>query len=198
MRGDDERRAAGALLAEVVAHVGGRDGVEAGGRLITEDPVRFVKGGSNERDLLGHATRVRGEDGVGAVRELETLEQRGDALRAQVSRYAVQVAEVIEVFDRGVTAVKPSLVRHHPEARPHLVQLLGQAQAVQLDEARIGPEDAAQAPERRRLAGAVLSEQHQDLPALDTQVHAVDGMDVTKALAEALDLDQWTVESRTL
>ena len=52
---DDQRGASCALLAEVVAHVCGSHGVEAGGRLVAEDPVRVVKRGADERDLLGHA-----------------------------------------------------------------------------------------------------------------------------------------------
>ena len=39
-----------------------------------------------------------GEDGVGAVRKLEALEQRLDAPCAHISRHPVQVAEAVEVF----------------------------------------------------------------------------------------------------
>ena len=104
---------------------------------------------------------------------------------------------MVEVLDRGVAAVEPRLVGHHPKTRTDLIQFLRHAQAVQLDEAGVGPEDSTQAPKRRRLAGAVLPQQDEDLTALDVEVHAIDGVDVTKALAEALDPDQWTVESRT-
>src|SRR2546421_181086 len=51
--------------------------------------------------------------------------------------------------------------------------MLRQPQAVQLDEACVRTEDAAEASQRGRLASAVLSEQHEDLALFDLQVDSV-------------------------
>src|SRR5712692_5444426 len=117
-------------------------------------------------------------------------------MSAHLGRDPVQVAEVVQVFDRRVAAVQPSLVGNDPEPRANLVQLLGQTQAVELDDACIRSQDPAQAAQGRGLASAVLTEQDEHLSALDVQVRTVDGAYVAKALAEAFDPDHWTFESR--
>ena len=185
----DQRGAALALLAEVAAHVGGGDRVQASGGLVAEDPVRLVQRGPNQRDLLRHAARVGGQHGVSAVGQLEPLQQRGDSLLPHIGRDAVKEAKVIEVLRRGVAAIEPRLVRHHAEPRPDLVQLLRQAQAVERDGACVRTQDSAEAAQRRRFASTVLAEQHEDLGLLDGDVHAVDSAHVSKALAKALDQD---------
>src|SRR5438034_4101512 len=120
---------------------------------------------------------------------LETLEQRGDSLLPHAGRDSVQEAEMVKVLGRGVAAVQARLVGHHAEPRANLVQLFGQTEAVQRDVARVRTQDSAEAAQRRRLARAVLAEQHEDLALLDIEVHAVDGANVSKALAQALDPD---------
>ncbi len=96
---------------------------------------------------------------------------------------------MVEVLGRGVAAVEPRLVRHHAESGTNLVQRFGQAEAIKRDGARVRAEDSAEAAQRRRLARAVLAEQHENLALVDGEVHAVDGADVGKALAQALDPD---------
>ena len=151
---------------------------------------------SDQRDLLGHTSRVGREDRVAAVREVEAFEKLGDALGADACRHAIQISEVVEVLDRGIAAVQPRLVGHHAEPGANLVELFRQRKAVELDQAGVRPQDSAETSQGRGLARAVLAEQHQDLPALDVNVHAVDGAYITKALAKALDPDHWTKQSR--
>ena len=124
-----------------------------------------VQGGPDQRDLLRHSTRVGREHRVGAIGQLETLEQLRDPLAALGLWNAVEVAEVIQVLGSRVSPVQSRLVGHDPKPRAHLVQLLGQAQAVELDQARVGPQDSAEAAQRGRLARAVLTEQHEQLAA---------------------------------
>src|SRR5439155_17396390 len=100
------------------------------------------------------------------VGELEPFEQACDPLPSRRGRDAVEVAEVVEVLGRSVAPIEPRLVRYDAEASADGVQAIGYAQAVELDQARVGAEDAAEAAQRGRLAGAVLAEQDQDLAAL--------------------------------
>src|SRR5207249_7895536 len=163
--------------------------VEPGGRLIAEDPVGIVKRGSDQRHLLRHAAGVRGEDRGLAVRELKSFEQCCDAFAAKFPGDAVQESEVVEVLRRRVATIEPRLVRHHAKPSPNRIKVLWQPQPVQLDQAAIWTEDAAEASERRGLAGAVLSEKHKNLTLLDVQVHPGDCPDLAKAFAQALDAD---------
>src|SRR5205823_10450511 len=137
------------------------------GGLVAEDPVRLVERGPDQGDLLRHAARIGGEHRVRAVGEVEPLEQPSDALAPRGDWDAVQKTEVIEVFGRRVAPVKARLVGHHAKSRANGVQALGDAKAVELDQAFIGAEDASQAAQGGGLAGAVLAEKDEDLAALD-------------------------------
>ncbi len=189
MSRDDESRAAFFLLAEVAAHVRRGHRVQAGGRFVAEDPVGLVDGRADQGYLLRHATRVRGQDGVGAVSQLETLEKARDALAADLFRDAVQVAKAVEVLSRRVASVQARLVRHHTEPPSHQVQAFGQAVAVELDEAGVGPQYPTEASERRRFTRAVLPEQDEDLTALGLKIHPGHCAHVAKALVQTLDSD---------
>ena len=145
--------------------------------------------GPDERDLLRHASRIRGKHGVRAIGQLEALEQVADALPADRLGNPVQVPEMIQVLRRRVAAVQPCLVGHDSQARADLVQAVGQPEPVELDQTRVGMQDPAKTAQRRGLAGAILAEHDQHLAALDMQVDAVHGADVAKALAETIDAD---------
>ncbi len=196
MGGHDERGASASLLTEVAAHVCSRDRVEARGGLVAEDPVGLVQRSPDQRHFLRHAPRVRREDGVGSIGEVEALEELVDLLRASGFRYAVEIAEAIEILHGGVAAVEAGLVRDHAKARSYRVQVVGQTQAVEIDEACIRPQDPAQTAQRRRLARPVLPEEHEQLAAFDMKVDAIDGANVGKRLTKALDQDHdWSLDS---
>jgi hypothetical protein len=90
---------------------------------------------------------------------------------------------VVQVLRRGVAAVQPCLVGHHAKPRADVVEPVGKPQPVELDQARIGVENPAQAAQRRGLSRAILSKQDEDLAALDVQVDAIDGAHVVETLA---------------
>ena len=192
VRRDDQRSTSTLLLVEIPPHVRRGNRVQARGRLIAEDPVRLVERGADQRHLLRHPAGVRGEDRVLAVGQLETFEQRGYAPAPDRLWNAIEVTEVVEVFRRGVAAVKPRLVRHDAEPGTNRIEPLRQPQAVQLDDACVRTQDAAKASQRGRLAGAVLSEQDKDLALLDLQVDSVHRPHLAKALAQAFDADHGT------
>src|SRR5260370_6419144 len=125
------------------------------------------------RGRRAHGDRLRpgaGERGGrlgGEAGGLEPLEKRGALLPPDLFRHAVQVSEPVEVLSRGVAAIEARLVRHDAEPRPHRVQAFGQAEAIELDEARIRTEDSAEASKRRRLSRAVLPQENDDLATFD-------------------------------
>src|SRR5438132_12845487 len=98
---------------------------------------------------------------------------------------------MVEVLGRRVAAVQSGLVGNHTEPASHSVEVVGQTEAIQLDRARVGAQDAAEAPKRGRLPGSVLAQQHEELALLHLEVDAVDRDDISKALAESVDPDHW-------
>ncbi len=191
---DDQSRAASPLLTEEVAHVSRGNGVETCCRLVAENPVGFVQRGADQRDLLRHAAREGGKHGVRAIGQLEALQKVADSLASNRFGNAVEVSKVVEVFRRRVAAVKARLVGHDPEPRADLVKLVRQSKPVELDQARVRMQDAAEAAQRRGLARAVLPEDDQHLAALDLKVDAIDRTHVGEALPQALDPDHWSAE----
>ena len=204
VRGHDQGGAAIPLLGQVGAHLGGGHGVEAGGRLVAEQPVRPVQGGTDQGHLLGHAPGEGGERTAALRQQVEPLQQLLDAPRALGLRHAVEVAEVVEVLDRGVAAVQAGLVGDDPQAPTHGVQVGRQPQLTEPDLTGVGVQDAAGAAQRRRLAGPVLAQQDQELTGLDLEVHAAHRQHAAERLLEAEDrnhrrkgrLSTWTLPSK--
>src|SRR3984893_16492880 len=190
---DNQGRTTASLLAEVAPHVCGCDGVEARGRLVAEDPVGLVEGGPGERPPLGHASRVRSQDSVLAIGQLESLQQLRNPSRSQGLRHSVQVAEVIQVLGSCVPSVESGLIGNTPQPDPDLIQLFRQAQPVELDKPCIGAQNAAEAAQSRGLARAVLAQENEELAFLDLQVDAVDGAHVSEALAKSFDSDHESI-----
>ena len=78
------------------------------------------------------------------------------------------------------------MVGHDTEPGADRVELLRQAQPVELDESGIRPEDAAEASERGGFARPVLTQKHKQLAAFHLQVDAVDGANVAHFKAEQM------------
>ena len=96
---------------------------------------------------------------------------------------------MIQVLGCRVAAIQPRLVGHHAEPRADRVEVVRNAQPIQLDQPCVGMQDSAETSQRRRLAGSVLAEEDQDLAALDVKVHAAHRRHVTETLAKAFDAD---------
>src|SRR5690606_27634868 len=66
----------------------------------------------------------------------------------------------------------------------------GEVHAAEPDGARRGPLEAGDQVERRGLAGAVGTDEPEDLAGSDREAEVADGLQAPEALAEALDLQQ--------
>ncbi|GAC1642685.1 MAG: hypothetical protein PVS3B2_00990 [Candidatus Dormibacteraceae bacterium] len=89
---------------------------------------------------------------------------------------------MVQIFNRSVATVQTCLIWHDAKSSANFIQLFWQPQAVELDEAVVRAEDSAEAAKRRRLSGAVLSEQDKDLAALNLQIDAGDGSHIPETL----------------
>jgi hypothetical protein len=143
----------------------------------------LVKRRSDQRNLLRHAARVGSKHGVGAISEVEALEELGDPRATLLFWNSIEVAKAIQVLGSRVSPVKARLIRHHAKSRANLIELFRQAQPIELDQAGVGPQDSAEAAQRGRFACSVLTEQNEQLAALDVQVDAVDRANIPEALA---------------
>src|SRR3989442_13972536 len=110
---------------------------------------------------------------------------------------------MVDLLRGGLAAVESPLNRPPPNPGTDRIEPLRQPQPVQLDQAPVGTQDAPEASQRRRFAGAVLAQQHEDISTFDLQVDSVHSPQVAKALAQAFDadhgirgfLDTWLIRS---
>ena len=104
-------------------------------------------------------------------------------------RHPVERAVVLQVLPGGVAAVEAGKVGNHAELTADGIEVGRQQEVVEPDLAGVGPQDAAQAAQGGRLAGAVLAQQQEDLAGADLEVHAGHRLDAAEALAQATDGD---------
>jgi len=103
---------------------------------------------------------------------------------------AVEAGEEQQVVLQGHLAVEARLVEHDAHARPYLVRLAAHIVPSHARRSRGGREQRGQHLQRRRLAGAVRSQQRQYLAGRDAQRHALDGRERAEAAAQVFCLDQ--------
>ena len=96
VRTQEDRAPAMAEPLDQAVHVANCHRVEAGGRFVEKDDVRVVDEGARHGKALPHPLAVASHLVVGPLVEFEALEQLGDALAAQRTRHAVDIAEILQ------------------------------------------------------------------------------------------------------
>src|SRR5207302_6862500 len=87
-------------------------------RLVGENELRPVEGGTDERDLLPHAFGKGAEPPVACVTELEQLEELTDAASADRRLDVVDRAEVVQVSPGRHALLDAGALRHESDAGP--------------------------------------------------------------------------------
>ena len=182
--GEEHRRPVGHRLAQDAEERLLDERVEAGRGLVEHEQLGPVLEGDHQGDLLLVALAVLLE--LARRVEVEALDQAG---LVGLVHSAAQVGEVLEVLGAGQPVVEVELAR----------QVADPAMDRDGIRRRLDPEDASaprgrpdQVQERangRRLAGAVRSQEAEDLPLLHGQVHLDDPPVAPVALGELLGLD---------
>src|SRR5262249_1867673 len=90
---------------------------------------------------------------------------------------AVDVSVEIEVLLNGQVFVQPELLRHVANAFLHLLRVGRDVVAQHLQLSRIGPHQPGRQTEKRRLAGAVRSDQGRQHPVADPTGDGVKRLD---------------------
>ena len=188
LRRQQERRALADEVADHVPHPDPAARVEARRRLVEDQQPRPADQGSTEVEAAAHAARVGLDDPVGGIGQLELLEQFVGAPARLGRRQVVQPAEQPQVLAPGQVLVDRGVLARQADDPPDLVGLRPDVEPGHGRAPGVGPEERGEDPHRRRLAGAVRTEQAQDGPLGDLEVDAVEGSDL--ALAGLVDLDQ--------
>jgi hypothetical protein len=157
-----------------------------------------VEEASSELEPPFHPTGERSDPVAPPVLELHELEELADPTLADARRHAVGVPVEAEVLLGRQRLVQGRLLEHEADRStdPGLVA----NDIVSVDDRRAGrgPEQRAQHPDRRRLAGAVGAEEAEHLTLPDLEGHALDCFQLAIAPEQASRLDHRAASRRNL
>ena len=166
------------------------DRVDRRRRLVEDQDVGILDQRVGDAEALEHAARVRVDAVVGAIGHADLLEDLVD-LRLRIGpRDAVQASRVAQVLAPGHAVVEADAVRQVADAALHLERVPGRIEADDAGPARRRLGQAEEHQDGRRLAGAVLAEQPEDLAGVDLEVEVVDGDEVAVALGQPAGRDR--------
>ena len=171
-RRHDDRQPARQELGQQLPELAPRHRIDAGGRLVEQQHLRCVHQRACQRQLLLHAARQQ----VGTA--------RAERRRAASSRGADRASRRYR-FTPWISAKKPmfsSIVRspYRREALREVTDVRGDGAVLAAPDhgrarapCRRRPEQSAREPDRRRLAGAVRTDEAEHLPRRDLERQAV-------------------------
>ncbi|GMA24854.1 hypothetical protein GCM10025864_26130 [Luteimicrobium album] len=183
---EEHRHAGGGALAEHAAHDVDGDRVETRERLVEHEDLRVVGERRGELDALLVAQRQLLHLVRAAVRDAQDLRPALHRVPGLGRRLAVQAGQVDELLVDAHARVQAALLRHVADPAPHL-EVDGLPVPPHLT--RVGSEDAQGDPHGRRLAGAVGTDEPEDLPRRDVERHVAQGADRAVRLVEVVDLE---------
>ena len=136
-------------------HLLAAERIEAGGRLVEQHQLGIADQRLGELRALAHAGREPADRSEPGLVETDEVEDVGRPLARRPRRQPAQLAEGRHHVGRGLIEREAVVLGHVAEPRPHADRVVGDVDAAHLDAAlgRVG--EAEQQTERRRLAGAV-------------------------------------------
>jgi hypothetical protein len=140
--------------------------VEPGRGLVEEDDRRARDQGGREVEAPSHAARVRLDDSVGGLGEVEALEQLGGAPLRLTLRQVVKAPDHDEVLGAGQVLVDRRKLAGEADARAQLGALLDHVHPGDLRAAAIRPQQGREDAHRGRLSGPVRAEEAEHRPGL--------------------------------
>ena len=153
-------------------HVAPQIDVDARGRLVEEQHVGLVAERLGDHDPPFHAARQFNDPGVALVPQRKLVQQLFDI--GGIGRPPEQPAAEGRCSVDGREDIERDLLRHEPDDRPRGAIVANDVMAVDEDLARSHRHGAADDPDQRRLAGAVRTEQGEDLAFGDLQIDRVE------------------------
>ena len=177
LAGDEHAGAAFGDLGDEVPQLEAAAWVEAGGGFVEEQERRFADQRGAEVEPAPHPTRVGAHPALGGVGEPERVDQRGAAGATVVIAEPVEAADQLEVLAPCQQLVDRRVLTGEPEVAACLRRLPGHVRSAHGDVAVVGVEEGGDDVDECRLAGAVRTEQTDDLPGADVEVDAAQCLD---------------------
>ena len=161
--------------------------VKTGGRLVEEQHRRLGDQRGGEVEAPAHAARVRLDDALGGLVELEAVEQLLPARLGGRAPGAVQPTDHGQVLEAGQILVDGGVL---PRQADLVAQRRGVVHDVIADDRGapgVGFQQRGQNPDDRGLAGAVRAEQAEHRSPPHLEIDALQGSDLAVGLVEAAD-----------
>src|SRR5437762_39800 len=179
-------------LPENVLEQSRRFGVQPNHRLVDDDAFGAVNEGARDDQLLPHAMAVSLDQLVLPARQLEHLEELGDAALDDVAFLSIQSRHETQELGAGEFVVHERSIRNKSE--PHLGGERVDVHVVAAEEhaALRRPQNAGDHPQRGRLARAVGAEASVQHTAGDVEADVVDGDEAAVELGQILQTDHRT------
>ena len=167
------------------AELSGPDRVDADRRLVEEDHRRVVEDAARDVESLPHPAGVPLDALLLAAVEPDELEQLVDPRALHLGVDAVELGEVAQVVERGEPLVEPAVAAEDvADALPDPLRVLDDIVPEHAGRARGGDQERDQHLDRRRLAGAVRTEQAEELALLDLEADPSDGLHLDRPAPE--------------
>ena len=195
--GDEDRgEALGCLPRRVLEQLTGRPGVERGGGLVQDDePERLVgdREGAGDLDHLAQADRQLAHRlvEVDAVAGKDLVEHAADQRRrpsppAEAPERRVHQAEILDHRQVGAEREFLEYAADAPRIGDAHVVAAGEIRPVDLDRALVRRQRAGEDVHQRRLAGAVVPDEAQDLAGPDLEVGGPERLHRAEPLGDAV------------
>lgn len=175
VRGEENGGAAGDHALEHGFEGRGGDSVDAFEGLVEEKDFRAVNDGGGHGELFLHAVGIIGNQGFGTVGQLHEFEQFLSALRGSGRIEPVHAADKIQIFRSGEAAEEGKAFGDDADAGLDFDAVRCEFEIEDADAAGGRGEQAGEHLDHRGFAGAVGSEEAEELAGLDGKVDGVNG-----------------------
>ena len=171
MGGQNDRDALAAQAPNQRPHVAAEIDVDARGRLVEEQHVGLVAQRLGDHHAALHAARQFDDPGVPLVPQRQVAQQLLDIGR--IRRAPEQPAAEARPVDGGEN-IERDLLRHQSDHRARGAVVVHDVMAVDQNFARSHRHRAADDADQRRLAGAVRTQEGENLAFVDLQIDRVE------------------------
>ena len=190
MGGDHDGDAAlGAEAPQIAPDALARLGVEADGRLVEQQDLGIMDQRAGDLEPALHARGQRAHRLRRPVGELDEVQHLLDAVAPQLARHAEDEAMQLEVLAHRQAVVEARLLEDDAEPPAGGERLSRDIGTADQRDAAVGRQDGAEDVHQRRLAGAVGSEQREQLLLADREADLVERQRPPVALGDGIDAD---------
>ncbi len=196
MRGQNDGRSLVVDIAQELPHRAANLDIDAGGRLIQYQQLRFVHQRSSDHEAPLHAAGERAGDRMAALPQLQLLEIFLGSLLRERPRYAVEAGLVHHDREQRLEHVEIDLLRHDADAGLRHLELAIHVVAEDLDDAAGLVDQRGDDADDGGLAGAVRTEQREKIALRDLEIDAFERLDAVLVDLGELAKDEGVHRSR--